>query len=123
MATKTTKQTTDTSATDASKKMARSAEFNANELQKVRIYSLQRKGYTFYEFSILNQRISLDKGLIDYLKDTKAFKETLQLEPYMQLYAVQNGKYCNLHLGLTKEKRDELNAANSEGDTSDDLPF
>lgn len=118
MATKTTKQTTDTS-----KKMARSAEFNANELQKVRIYSLQRKGYTFYEFSILNQRISLDKGLIDYLKDTKAFKETLQLEPYMQLYAVQNGKYCNLHLGLTKEKRDELNAANSEGDTSDDLPF
>lgn len=123
MATKTTKQTTDTSATDISKKMAGSAEFNANELQKVRIYSVQRKGYTFYEFSILNQRVSLDKGLIEHLKETKAFKETLQLEPYMQLYAVQNGKYCNLHLGLTKEKRDELNAANSEGDTSDDLPF
>lgn len=123
MATKPTKQTTDTSAADISKKMAGSAEFNANELQKVKIYSVQRKGYTFYEFSILNQRVSLDKGLIDHLKDTKALKETLQLEPYMQLYAVQNGKYCNLHLGLTKEKRDELNAANSEGDTSDDLPF
>lgn len=123
MATKTTKQTIDTSATDIAKKMAGSAEFNANELQRVKIYSVQRKGYTFYEFSILNQRVSLDKGLIDYLKETKAFKETLQLEPYMQLYAVQNGKYCNLHLGLTKEKRDELNAANSEGDTSDDLPF
>lgn len=123
MATKSTKQTTDTSATDIAKKMAGSAEFNANELQKVRIYSIQRKGYTFYEFSILNQRVSLDKGLIEHLKETKAFKETLQLEPYMQLYAVQNGKYCNLHLGLTKEKRDELNAANSEGDTSDDLPF
>ena len=123
MATKEKKQTADTSATDIAKKMAGSAEFNANELQKVKIYSVQRKGYTFYEFSILNQRVSLDKGLIDYLKDTKAFKETLQLEPYMQLYAMQNGKYCNLHLGLTKEKRDELNAANSEGDTSDDLPF
>lgn len=123
MATKPTKQTTDTSATDISKKMAASAEFNANELQKVKIYSVQRKGYTFYEFSILNQRVSLDKGLIEHLKETKAFKETLQLEPYMQLYAVQNGKYCNLHLGLTKEKRDELNAANSEGDISDDLPF
>lgn len=123
MATKTTKQTTDTSETDVSKKMAGSAEFNANELQKVKIYSVQRRGYTFYEFVILNQRVSLDKGLIDYLKETKAFKETLQLEPYMQLYAVQNGKYCNLRLGLTKEKRDELNAANSEGDTSDDLPF
>lgn len=123
MATKTTKQTTDTSATDIAKKMAGSAEFNANELQKIKIYSVQRKGYTFYEFSILNQRISLDKSLIDYLKETKALKETLQLEPYMQLYAVQNGKYCNLHLGLTKEKRDELNAANSEDDTSDDLPF
>ena len=123
MATKPTKQTTDTSAADISKKMAGSAEFNANELQKVKIYSVQRKGYTFYEFSILNQRVSLDKGLIDHLKDTKALKETLQLEPYMQLYAVQNGKYCYLHLGLTKEKRDELNAANSEGDTSDDLPF
>ena len=123
MATKTTKQTTDTSATDVSKKMAGSAQFNANELQKVKIYSVQRKGYTFYEFSILNQRVSLDKGLIEHLKETKAFKETLQLEPWMQLYAVQNGKYCNLHLGLTKEKRDELNAANSEGDTSDDLPF
>lgn len=123
MATKTTKQTTDTSATDIAKKMAGSAEFNANELQEVKIYSVQRKGYTFYEFSILNQRVSLDKGLIEHLKETKAFKETLHLEPYMQLYAVQNGKYCNLHLGLTKEKRDELNAANSEGDTSDDLPF
>ena len=123
METKATKQTTDTSATDVSKKMAGSAQFNANEFQRVKIYSIQRKGYTFYEFSILNQRVSLDKGLIDYLKETKAFKETLQLEPYMQLYAVQNGKYCNLHLGLTKEKRDELNAANSEGDTSDDLPF
>lgn len=123
METKTTKQTTDTSATDIAKKMAGSAEFNANELQKVKIYSVQRKGYTFYEFVLLNQRVSLDKGLIDHLKDTKAFKETLQLEPYMQLYAVQNGKYCNLHLGLTKEKRGELNAANSEGDTSDDLPF
>lgn len=123
MATKPKKQTTDTSATDIAKKMAGSAEFNANELQKVKIYSVQRKGYTFYEFSILNQRVSLDKGLIDYLKEMKVFKETLQLEPYMQLYAVQNGKYCNLHLGLTKEKRDELNAANSEGDTSDDLPF
>lgn len=123
MATKTTKQTTDTSETDVSKKMAGSAEFNANELQKVKIYSVQRQGYTFYEFVILNQRVSLDKGLIDYLKETKAFKETLQLEPYMQLYAVQNGKYCNLRLGLTKEKRDELNAANSEGDTSNDLPF
>ena len=123
MATKATKQTTDTSATDVSKKMAGSAQFNANELQKVKIYSVQRKGYTFYEFSILNQRVSLDKGLIEHLKETKAFKETLQLEPWMQLYAVQNGKYCNLHLGLTKEKRDELNAANSEGDNSDDLPF
>lgn len=123
MATKSTKQPTETSATDIAKKMAGSAEFNANELQKVKIYSVQRKGYTFYEFVLLNQRVSLDKGLIDHLKDTKAFKETLQLEPYMQLYAVQNGKYCNLHLGLTKEKRDELNAANSEGDTSDDLPF
>lgn len=123
MATKPTKQTTDTSAADISKKMAASAEFNANELQKVKIYSVQRKGYTFYEFVLLNQRVSLDKGLIEHLKETKAFKETLQLEPYMQLYAVQNGKYCNLHLGLTKEKRDELNAANSEGDTSDDLPF
>ena len=118
-----TKQTTDTSATDIAKKMAGSAEFNANELQKVKIYSVRRKGYIFYEFSILNQRVSLDKGLIDYLKETKALKETLQLEPYMQLYAVQNGKYCNLHLGLTKEKRDELNATNSEGDTSDDLPI
>ena len=123
MATKPKKQTTDTSATDIAKKMAGSAEFNANELQKVKIYSVQRKGYTFYEFSILNQRVSLDKGLIDYLKEMKVFKETLQLEPYMQLYAVQNGKYCNLHLGLTTEKRDELNAANSAGDTSDDLPF
>lgn len=123
MATKTTKQPTDTSATDIAKKMAGSAEFNANELQKVKIYSVQRKGYTFYEFSILNQRISLDKSLIDYLKETKALKATIQLEPYMQLYAVQNGKYCNLHLGLTKEKRDELNAANLEDDTSDDLPF
>lgn len=123
MATKPTKQTTDASATDIDKKMAGSAEFNANELQKVKIYSVKRAGYTFYEFSILNQRVSLDKGLIEHLKETKAFKETLQLEPYMQLYAVQNGKYCNLHLGLTKEKRDELNAANSEGDTSDDLPF
>lgn len=123
MATKPTKQTTDTSATDVSKKMAGSAQFNANEFQKVKIYSIQRKGYTFYEFSILNQRVSLDKGLIEHLKETKAFKETLQLEPWMQLYALQNGKYCNLHLGLTKEKRDELNAAISEGDTSDDLPF
>ena len=123
MATKPTKQTTDTSATDASKKMAGSAQFNANELQRVKIYSVQCKGYTFYEFVLLNQRVSLDKGLIDYLKETKVFKETLQLEPYMQLYAMQNGKYCYLHLGLTKEKRDELNAANSEGDTSDDLPF
>ena len=103
MATKTTKQTTDTSATDVSKKMAGSAEFNAREFQKVKIYSVQRKGYTFYEFVLLNQRVSLDKGLIDYLKETKVFKETLQLEPYMQLYAMQNGKYCNLHLGLTKE--------------------
>lgn len=123
MATKTTKQTTDTSATDVSKKMAGSAQFNANEFQKVKIYSIQRKGYAFYEFSILNQRVSLDKSLIDHLKETKALKETLQLEPYMQLYAMQNGKYCNLHLGLTKEKRDELNAKNSEGDTSDDPPF
>lgn len=123
MATKATKQPTETSATDIAKKMTGSAEFNANELQKVKIYSVQRKGYTFYEFSILNQRVSLDKGLIEHLKETKAFKETLHLEPYMQLYAVQNGKYCNLHLGLTKEKRDELNAANSEGDTSEDLPF
>ena len=123
MATKPTKQTTDTSAADISRKIAGSADFNANELQKVKIYSVQRKGYTFYEFVILNQRISLDKDLIDYLKEMKVFKETLQPEPYMQLYAVQNGKYCNLHLGLTKEKRDELNAANSEGDTSDELPF
>lgn len=123
MATKPTQQTTDTSATNLSKKMAGSAQFNANELQKVKIYSVQRKGYTFYEFVLLNQRVSLDKGLIEHLKETKAFKETLQLGPWMQLYAVQNGKYCNLHLGLTKEKRDELNAANSEGDTSDDLPF
>lgn len=110
-------------ANDFARKLVGSAEFNANELQNVKIYSVQRKGYTFYEFCILNQRISLDKSLIDYLKETKALKETLHLEPYMQLYAVQNGKYCNLHLGLTKEKRDELNAANSEGDTSDDLPF
>ena len=79
MATKTTKQTTDTSATDVSKKMAGSAQFNANEFQKVKIYSVQRSGYTFYEFVLLNQRVSLDKGLIDYLKETKAFKETLQL--------------------------------------------
>lgn len=123
MATKETEQTTGTSATEFSKKMAGSAEFNANELQKVKIYSVWRKGYTFYEFCILNQRVSLDKSLIDYLKETKTLKETLHLEPYMQLYAVQNGKYCNLHLGLTKEKRDDLNAANSEGDTSNDLPF
>ena len=123
MATKPTKQTTDTSATDVSKKMAGSAEFNAREFQKVKIYSVQRKGYTFYEFVLLNQRVSLDKGLIDYLKETKVFKETLQVEPYMQLYAMQNGKYCNLHLGLTKEKRYELNVANLEGNTSDDLPF
>ena len=118
MATKPTKQTT-----DVSKKMAGSAQFNANELQRVKIYSAQRQGYTFYEFVLLNQRVNLDKGLIEHLKETKAFKETLQLEPWMQLYAVQNGKYCNLHLGLTKEKRDELNAANSEGDTSEDPPF
>lgn len=123
MATKPTKQTTDASATDIAKKMAGSAEFNANEFQKVKIYSVQRQGYTFYEFVLLNQRVSLDKILVDHLKETKALKETLQLEPWMQLYALQNGKYCNLHLGLTKEKRDELNAANSEGDTSDDLPF
>ena len=123
MATKATKQTTETSATDIAKKMKGSAEFNANELQKVRIYSVQRKGYTFYEFVLLGQRISLDKSLIDHLKETKALMETLQLEPYMQLYAVQNGKYCNLHLGLTKEKRDELNAAISEGDTPEALPF
>ena len=123
MATETTKQTTDTRATGISKKMAGSAEFNANEFQKVKIYSIQRNGYTFYEFSILNQRVCLDKSLVDHLKGTKAFKETLQLEPWMQLYALQNGKYCNLRLGLTKEKRDELNAANSEGDTSDDLPL
>lgn len=123
MATKPTKQTTGISATEITKKMAGSAEFNAREFQKVKIYSVQCKGYTFYEFVLLNQRVSLDKGLIDYLKETKAFKETLQFEPYMQLYAMQNGKYCYLHLGLTKEKRDELNAANSEGDTSDDLPF
>ena len=123
MATKPTKQTTDTSVADVIKKMTDSAEFNENELQKVKIYSIRRKGYTFYEFVLLNQRVSLDKSLVDHLKETKAFKETLQLEPYMQLYAVQNGKYCNLHLGLTKEKRDELKAANSEGDTSDDLPF
>ena len=123
MATKATKQTTETSATDIAKKMKGSAEFNANELQKVRIYSVQRKGYTFYEFVLLGQRISLDKSLIDHLKETKALKETLQLEPWMQLYAVQNGKYCNLHLGLTKEKRDELNAAISEGDTPEALPF
>lgn len=123
MTTEPTKQTTETSATDISKKMAGSAEFNANELQKVRIYSVQRKGYTFYEFVLLSQRISLDKSLIDYLKETKALKETLHLEPYMQLYAVQKGKYLNLHLGLTKEKRDELNAAHAEGGTSDDFPF
>ena len=123
MATKEKKQIGDTSATDIAKKMAGSAEFNVNELQKVKIYSVRRKGYTFYEFVLLSQRVSIDKSLIDYLKETKALKETLQLEPYMQLYAMQNGKYCNLHLGLTKEKRDELNAANSEGDTSDDLPF
>lgn len=123
MGTKATKQTTDTSATDIAKKMAGSAEFNANELQEVKIYSVQRKGYTFYEFSILNQRVSLDKSLVDHLKETKAFKETLQLEPYMQLYAVQNGKYCNLHLGLTKEKRDELNGASAADDAADELPF
>lgn len=123
MATKPTKQMTGASAIDIAKKMAGSAEFNANELQNVKIYSVQRQGYTFYEFVLLNQRVSLDKGLIDHLKETKALKETLQLEPWMQLYPLQNGKYCYLHLGLTKEKRDELNAANSEGDTSDDLPF
>ena len=123
MATKTTKQTTDTSTTDVSKKMAGSAEFNANELQKVRIYSVQRKGYTFYEFVILNQRVSLDKSLIDHLKEKKALKETIQLEPWMQLYALQNGKYCNLHLGLTKEKRDELNGASAADDAADELPF
>ena len=123
MATKTTKQTTDTSATDVSKKMSGSAQFNANEFQKVKIYSIQRKGYTFYEFSILNQRVSLDKSLIDHLKATKALKETLQLEPWMQLYALQNGKYCNLHLGLTKEKRDELNGASAADDAADELPF
>ena len=123
MATKATKQTTDTSATDISKKIAGSAQFNANEFQKVKIYSIQRKGYTFYEFTILNQRVSLDKSLIDYLKETKALKETLQLEPWMQLYALQNGKYCNLHLGLTKEKRDELNGASAADETAHDLPF
>ena len=123
METKTTKQTTDTSATDVSKKMAGSAEFNAREFQKVKIYSVQRRGYTFYEFVLLNQRVSLDKGLIDYLKETKAFKETLQLEPWMQLYALQNGKYCNLHLGLTKEKRDELNGASAADDAADEFPF
>lgn len=123
MATKTTKQTTDTSTTDVIKKMAGSAEFNANELQKVKIYSVQRKGYTFYEFVLLNQRVSLDKSLIDYLKETKALKETIQLEPWMQLYALQNGKYCNLHLGLTKEKRAELNGASAADETADELPF
>lgn len=123
MATKTTKQTTDTSATDVSKKMADSAQFNANEFQKVKIYSIQRKGYTFYEFSILNQRVSLDKSLVDHLKETKALKETLQLEPWMQLYALQNGKYCNLHLGLTKEKRAELNGASAADGAADELPF
>lgn len=123
MSTKSTKQTTDTGATAIAKKMAGSAEFNANEFQKVKIYSVQRKGYIFYEFSILNQRVSLDKSLIDHLKETKALKETLQLEPWMQLYALQNGKYCNLHLGLTKEKRDELNDALAADDTADDLPF
>lgn len=121
MATK--EQKTETTAKDISKKMADSAAFNANELQKVQIYTRQTAGYTFYEFILLGQRVSLDKALIGHLKDKKQLRQTITIEPYMQLYAIQNGKYCNLHLGLTKEKRDELNAANSEGDTSDDLPF
>ena len=123
MATKATKQTADTSAADISKKMGDSAAFNANGLQKVQIYSIQRNGYTFYEFILLNQRVSLDRTLVDYLKESKALKQTLQLEPWMQLYALQNGKFCNLHLGFTKEKRDELNATHAADDTADDLPF
>ena len=123
MATKATKQTADTSAADLSKKMSDSAAFNANGLQKVQIYSIQRKGYTFYEFILLNQRVALDRSLVDHLKQTEALKQTLQIEPWMQLYALQNGKYCNLHLGLTMEKRDELNAKPAADDTADGLPF
>lgn len=121
MATKETKQTADTSAADISKKMKSSASFNANELQKVQIYSIQRKGYTFYEFILLNQRVALDRSLVNYLKQTDAFKQTLQLEPWMQLYGIRNGEYCNLHIGFTKEKRDELNAVSKED--PDTLPF
>lgn len=120
MATK--EQKTETTAKDISKKMADSAAFNANELQKVQIYTRQNAGYTFYEFILLGQRVSLDKALIDHLKDKKQLRQTITIEPYMQLYAIQNGKYCNLRLGITKDMREQLNNSAAE-EATEDLPF
>lgn len=122
MATKKTSNT-DTNGTDIAKKMAESAEYNRNELTKLRIYSRKNSGFTFYETILLGQRVTLDKALCDILAGTGKLKAVIELEPYMQLYATQSGKFCNFRLGISKEKREELNKQNAPADDGDDLPF
>ena len=122
MATKKTSNT-DTNGTDIAKKMAESAEYNRNQLTKLRIYSRKNSGFTFYETILLGQRVTLDKALCDILAGAGELRAVIHIEPYMQLYATQSGKFCNFRLGISKEKREELNKQNAPADDGDDLPF
>lgn len=83
----------------------------------VTIYRKDVKSYHFICTKILGQEITFDKQATARLKEMNAKPGEIGLDDSkFTIYATQNGKYCNLHIGVPKEKP-------AESDKDDDLPF
>lgn len=84
----------------------------------VTLYRKDVKSYRFICVKILGQEITFDKQATARLKELGAKPGEFNLsEDKFTIYATQNGKFCNLHIGVPKEKPAEGNK------DDDDLPF
>lgn len=83
----------------------------------VTLYRKDVKSYHFICTKILGQEITFDKQATARLKELGAKPGTFDIDDTkFTIYATQNGKFCNLHIGVPKEK-------STESDNADDLPF
>lgn len=84
----------------------------------VTLYRKDVKSYHFICTKILGQEITFDKQATARLKELGAKPGTFDLDDTkFTIYATQNSKYCNLHIGVPKENLAE------NGKDDDDLPF
>lgn len=82
------------------------------------IYRKDVNSYHFICTKILGQEITFDKQATARLKEMNAKPGEIDLEDSkFTIYATQNGKFCNLHIGVPREKPAE------SGKDDDDLPF